>query len=111
MMKTVTALVCMTALAILAGCAKKEAPQAPAEEVEEFVTAPTEAASTAAQPAAPMDRSKAAAGMMALIESSAQCQQYRDELEAKGRIPGSVDELAQIFDRAFKAGCGKKRQQ
>jgi hypothetical protein len=106
-MNRVTALVGITVLAVLAGCAKKEAPQA---QEEDEVTTATQPGPAAAQPEA-KDRSKAAAGMAAYLDPSPQCQQYRDELEAKGRTPGPVDELSAIFVQATKAGCGKKQQQ
>lgn len=106
-MNKVTALVGITVLAVLAGCAKKEAPQAQDDDVS--VAAQAEPA--AAQPEATIDRSKAAASMVIFIDPSPQCQQYRDELEATGRTPGPVDDLNEIFVQASKAGCKKKQQQ
>ena len=48
---------------------------------------------------------------MNFIDPLPRCQQFRDELEAKGRIAGPVDELNEIFVQASKAGCGKQQQQ
>ena len=109
-MNRVTALVGITVLAVMAGCAKKEAP-APQPQDEDDVATSTQPEPAAAQPEATIDRSKAAASMMNFIDPSPQCQQFRDELEAKGKIPGPVDELNEIFVQASKAGCGKKQQQ
>jgi hypothetical protein len=106
-MNRVTALVGITVLAALAGCAKKEAPQAQEDDEVQAAAHPQPAA---AQPAV-KDRSEAAASMAAFIDPSPQCQQYRDELETKGKTPGLVDELSEIFVRASKAGCAKKKQQ
>jgi hypothetical protein len=105
-MNRVTALVGITALAVLAGCAKKEAPQA--QEDGNVTTAGQPL--PAAAPEAKIDMSKAAASMVIFIDPSPQCQQYRDELEAKGRSSGSVDELNEIFVQAAKAGCKKKQK-
>jgi hypothetical protein len=109
-MNRLTALVGISVLAVMAGCAKKEAPQ-----VQEQGDAAT-AAGTAPQPApattSPLakDRSKAAADMVAFIDPSPQCQQYRDQLEALGRTPGPVDDLSPIYVQAHKAGCVIKKQ-
>jgi hypothetical protein len=103
-MNRVNALVAITVMAVMAGCAKKEAPQAQDDDVT------TATQPVPAQPE-PKDRSKAAADMAAYLDPSPQCQQYRDELVAKGSTPGPIDELSEIFVRASKAGCGKKKQQ
>ncbi len=104
-MNRVNALVAITVMAVMAGCAKKEAPQAQEDDDVTTATQPVPA-----QPE-PKDRSKTAADMAAYLDSSPQCQQYRDELEAKGSTPGPIDDLSEIFVRASKAGCGKKKQQ
>jgi hypothetical protein len=105
-MNRVNALLGITVLAVLAGCAKKEAPQAQ----DDDVSVAAQPGGAAAQPEATIDRSKAAASMVIFIDPSPQCQQYREELEAKGRTPGPVDELNEIFVQASKAGCKKKKQ-
>jgi hypothetical protein len=107
-MNRFTALVGITVLAVMAGCAKKEAPQA---QEEDDIAAATQSLPAAAKPEASIDRSKAAGSMVAFVDPSPQCQQYRDELEAKGKTPGPVSELNEIFAQAYKAGCGKKKQQ
>ena len=103
----VTVLAGMTALALMAGCAKQEAPQA---QVDDGATTAAQPAPAPVQPEA-KDRSKAAADMAAYLDPSPQCQQYRDELIAKGNTPGSVDELSEIFVRASTAGCGGGKKQ
>jgi len=107
-MNKLTVLVGMTALALMAGCAKKEAPQAQEEDEVASATA-TQPEPAAAKPVAE-DRSKPAAAMLALMDSSPQCQQYRDQLETMGKTPGSIDELSGVYVQAHKAGCIKKKQ-
>jgi hypothetical protein len=107
-MNRVTVLVGITVLAVLAGCAKKEAPQV--QDEDEARTA-TQSVPAAPKPEPKIDLSKAASEMVALIDPSPQCQQYRDELQAKGTGVGPVDELSEILVQAYKAGCGKKKQQ
>jgi hypothetical protein len=110
MMNKVTALVGVAVLAMLAGCAKQDAP--PAQDDDEDVgAAPTQAQPAGPRPDTQIDRAKTAAGMMVLIDPAPQCQQYRDELEAKGATRGSVNELSEIVVQAHRAGCGKKKQQ
>ncbi len=98
----------ITVLAVLAGCAKKEAPQAQ-EELGVATATATQPEPAAATPLA-KDRTKVAADMVALIDPSPQCQQYRDQLEAIGRTPGPVDDLSPIYVQAHKAGCVIKKQ-
>ncbi len=99
----------ITVLAVLAGCAKKEAPQAQEEEDDVATATATQPEPAAAKPVA-KDRSKVAADMLAFIDPSPQCQQYRDELETLGKTPGPVDELSPIYVQAHKAGCVMKKQ-
>jgi hypothetical protein len=108
MMNRATVLVGITVLAVMAGCAKKQAPQAQEEDEDAGATV-TQAQPAAAQPVV-KERSKAAADMLAFIDPSPQCQQYRDQLETTGKTPGSVDELNKIFAQAYQNGCGKKKQ-
>jgi len=110
-MNRVTVLVGVTVLAVLAGCAKKEAPQAQAQDGDDDVAATTTQVQPAAAKPEVKDQSKAAASMAAFIDPSPGCQKYRDELEAKGKTPVSDDEMSEIFARAYQAGCGKKKQQ
>jgi hypothetical protein len=107
-MNRVTALVGITVLAVLAGCAKKESPQAQEEDGGATATA-TQPEPAAAKPVA-KDRSKAATAMLALMDTSPQCQQYRDQLETMGKTPGVIDELSGIYVQAHTAGCIKKKQ-
>jgi 3-oxoacyl-ACP reductase-like protein len=109
-MNRVTALAGIAVLAMLAGCAKKEAPAAHAQaDEDEDVPAAVQGAPAAAQPEPTVDRNKAAAEMSALIDPAPQCQQYRDQLQAKGSTPGVMDEMNEILVQAYKAGCGKKK--
>lgn len=98
----------ITVLAVLAGCAKKEAPQAQEKDDVAIATA-TQPEPAVAQPVA-KDRSKVAADMVAFIDPAPQCQQYRDQLETLGKTPGPVDELSPIYVQAHKAGCVIKKQ-
>jgi hypothetical protein len=121
-MNRVTALVGITVLAVLAGCAKKEAPQAQAQaqvpaQAQPQVQEDDDVATTTATPPAPeavkplvKDRSKAAADMVAFIDPSPQCQKYRDQLEALGKVPGPIDDLSPIYVQAHQAGCVIKKQ-
>jgi hypothetical protein len=108
-MNKVTVLVGVTVLAVLAGCVKKEAPQAQQEDDEDGGATTTGVQAAPAQPVV-KERSKAAAEMLAFIDPSPQCQQYRDELQTTGSTPGAVDELNEIFAQAYQNGCGKKKQ-
>ena len=108
-MNRVTVLVGIAVLAVMAGCAKKEAPQVQQDD-EDVSAAAVEVQPAPAKPE-PTDRSKAAAGMIASIDPGPQCQVYRDDLEAKGRTPGPVKELSEIFVQAYEAGCGRKEPQ
>jgi hypothetical protein len=106
-MNKVTVLVGVTVLALMAGCAKKEAPQA---QDKGAVTTSTQPVAAAPKPEPKIDLSKAASEMAARIDPSPQCQKYRDELETKGKGVGPVDELSAILVQAYQAGCGKKTQ-
>lgn len=109
-MNRVTALVGIAVLAMLAGCAKKDAPPASAQ-ADEDVPAAVQGAPAAAQPEPTVDRTKAAAEMSALIDPAPQCQQYRDELQSTGSTPGVMEPMNEILVRAYKAGCGKRKDQ
>jgi len=114
-MKKVKVLIGIGVLAVLAGCAKKEAPQVEAavddEDISETATQAAPAPAPVPAPPAPQDRSKAAASMIASIDPGPQCQVYRDELEAKGKTAGPIKELSAIFIQAHDAGCGRNKQQ
>ena len=112
-MKRINALMGVAILAVLAGCAKQEPPAAQAvDEPEETAASATVAASepAVAKPIA-KDRSKAAADMIAFIDPSPQCQQFRDELAALGQTQGSIDDLSGPYVRAYQAGCVMKKHQ
>lgn len=108
-MNRVTVLIGAAVLAALAGCAKKEAPQVQ-EDDEDVAETVTQVQPAPVKPE-PTDRAEAAAGMIASIDPGPQCQIYRDDLEAKGRTPGPIDDLSAIFVQAYEAGCGMKKPQ
>ena len=112
-MNRLNALMGVAILAVLGGCAKPEAP--PAQAVDEPEEAPATTAVVPSEQSAmkPMakDRSKAAADMIAFIDPSPQCQQYRDQLQALGSTEGSIDDLSGPYVAAYKAGCVIKKQQ
>jgi len=95
-------------LAMLAACSKP-APPPPADDDEA-----AHAARAAKQPTPPpVSNEKTAEGMLALIDTAPQCQQYRTRLEEGGKAPPdqvTTDDLSLIVAEAFKAGCTKKRQ-
>lgn len=107
-MNRVNALVAITVMAVMAGCAKKDAAQSPAGE-DDDVPAAVQTAPAATKTPQVVDRTTAAAEMSALIDPAPQCQSYRDELAAKGQTPGLMDEMNAILVQAYKAGCGKKK--
>jgi len=110
-MNRVNALVAITVIAVMAGCAKKEAPPAHPQGEDDDVATAVKQAPEAATSAPIIDRSKSASEMMALIDPAPQCQQYRDALETTGKTRGTMDQLNEILVQAYKAGCGKKKQQ
>jgi len=110
-MNRVNALVAIAVMAVMAGCAKKEAPSAHPQGEDDDVAAAVKQAPEAATAEPIIDRSKSASEMMAMIDPAPQCQQYRDALEATGKARGTMDELNKIIVQAYKAGCGKKKQQ
>jgi hypothetical protein len=103
------ALVGVMTLAILAACSKQAPPQ-PADDEEAAAAARVGKQPT---PAQPVSNEKTAEGMLALIDTAPQCQQYRTRLEEGGKAPPdqvTTDDLSLIVAEAFKAGCTKKRQ-
>lgn len=111
-MKRVNALVGVAVLVLLSGCAKEQAPQAQAVDEPEEATESAAVVAPAPAPARSLakDRSKAAADMIAFIDPSPQCQQFRDELAALGQTEGSIDDLSGPYVRAYQAGCVLKKQ-
>lgn len=107
-MKTATALVGVILLATLAGCSKKESTDEAAAD-----KAPPPAAADALPPR--KTHAEKAAGLMVLIDTSPQCQQFRDQLEAAGKVPDdqelSNDSMSMIVAEAYKAGCSRKPNQ
>ena len=112
-MNRLNALMGVAILAVLGGCAKPEAPPASAVDEPDEATASATVAQPQPTAAPPMakDRSKAAADMIAFIDPSPQCQQFRDELAALGQTQGSIDDLSGPYVRAYQAGCVMKKQQ
>ena len=113
MMNRIKPLMGVAILAVLVGCAKQEAQ--PAQAVDEPDEGTATIAVVPSEPSAtkpmPISRSKAAADMIAFIDPSPQCQQYRDQIEALGRTQGPIDDLSPSYIAAYKAGCVIKKQQ
>jgi hypothetical protein len=109
-----TAFVSLVAIALLCGCAKKpEQPQPPVattDNEEDVGTTMPPGPSAPAEP--PMDRGVKAAGLMQLLDTSPQCQKFRDQLEQAGKVPagspGAVD-MSKIVAQANEAGCARKK--
>jgi hypothetical protein len=100
------ALVGVMTLAMLAACSKQAPP--PADDEAE------PAAREATPPPPPkMSREDMAKGLLDLIDTAPQCQQFRTQLEDGSKAPPeqvSTDDLNRIVAQAYAAGCGKKRE-
>mgnify|MGYP007023835568 CR=1 FL=1 len=108
------ALAGVMALAVLAACSKP-APAPSVEDDEEEV-----AAAAAPQPEPPqpsMGPADYPAKLIPLIDERPECQPFRDELEAAGKVQSSdplpidMNEVNKIVARAGEAGCAKKSEQ
>lgn len=92
------------AVALLAACSKSPDSPAAAGQAE---GQPAQAST----PRPPQTREAKAQGLMALIDTAPQCQEYRQQLEEAGKVPadaaGAVD-LNTIVAAAHAAGCSKK---
>jgi len=99
------------ALAMLVACSKQAPQQPPAEE-----PAATPQVEQAPPPdkAVDYDRAKYVSGVMALIETTPQCEQFRTELDAAGKatdgplMQSDLDRMNKIVGRAMQAGCYHK---
>jgi hypothetical protein len=99
------------ALAMLAACSKQAPSQPPAEAPAakppvEQVPPPDKAVE--------YDRAKFVSGLLALIDATPQCEQFRAELEAAGKatdgplMNSDVDKMNKIVGQAMQAGCYHK---
>ena len=104
------ALVGVMTLAMLAACSKP-APPPPADDDDEAEPA---ARVETPQPEQPrMSREDMSKGLLELIDTAPQCQQFRTQLEEGSKAPPeqvSTDDLNKSVAQAYSAGCGKKRQ-
>jgi hypothetical protein len=102
------------ALAMLAACSKP----APAPSVEDDAEPATAAAAPAPQgPGPSMGPADYPAKLIPLIDERAECQPFRAELEAAGKVqsseplPVDMNEVNKIVARAGEAGCTRKPAQ
>lgn len=101
------ALVGVMTLAMLTACAK-QAPPPPADDDE----AEPPARVDTPPPAPKISREEMTTGLLELIDTAPQCQQFRTQLEEGSKAPPeqvTTDDLNRIVAQAYKAGCGKKR--
>ena len=105
-----SALPAVLALATLVACSK-QAPPPPAE--APAATPPVEQPPPADK-AVDYDRAKFVSGLLGLIDTKPQCEQFRTALEAAGKDTGAplmgseVDRLNKIVGQAMQAGCYHK---
>jgi hypothetical protein len=103
------ALVGVMTLAMLAACSK-QAPPPPAAADDEAETAATTTPLPPPPPA--ISREEMTQGLLELIDTAPQCQQFRTQLEEGSKAPPeqvTTDDLNRIVAQAYGAGCGKKR--
>ena len=99
------------ALAMLVACSKQAPPQPSAE--EPAATPPVEQAPPPDK-AVDYDRAEFVSGLLALIDSKPQCEQFRTELQTAGKDTGGplmrseIDRMNKIVGRAMQAGCYHK---
>ena len=108
------ALAGVMALAMLAACSKPAPAPTAADDEEE------DAAAVAPQPEPPkpsMGPADYPAKLLPLIDERPECQPFRDELEAAGKVestdplPIDMNEVNKIVARAGEAGCTRKPAQ
>ena len=108
------ALAGVMALAVLAACSKPAPAPTVADDEEE------DAAAVAPQPEPPkpsMGPADYPAKLLPLIDERPECQPFRDELGAAGKVQSSdplpidMNEVNKIVARAGEAGCVKKSEQ
>jgi hypothetical protein len=99
------------ALAMLVACSKQAPPQPPTE--APAATPPVEQAPPPDK-AVEYDRAKFVAGLLGLIKTTPQCEQFRTELEVAGKatdgplMSSEVDNMNKIVGQAMQAGCYHK---
>ena len=108
------ALAGVMALAMLAGCSKPAPAPSVADDEEEVAAA----VAPQPEPTKPsMGPADYPAKLMPLIDERPECQPFRDELEAAGKVqstdplPIDMNEVNKIVARAGEAGCVKKAAQ
>jgi hypothetical protein len=99
------------ALAMLVACSKQAPPQPPAEQP---AAAPQVEQAPPPDKAVDYDRAKYVSGLLALIKTEPQCEQFRTELDAAGKatdgplMQSDVDRMNKIVGQAMQAGCYHK---
>ena len=104
----------VVALAMLAACSKP----APAPTVEDDEDEVADVMAPPPEPTGPsMGPADYPAKLLPLIDERPECQPFRDELEAAGKVQSSdplpidMNEVNKIVARAGEAGCVKKSAQ
>jgi hypothetical protein len=99
----------IAALALLAGCSKRAAPEPAAATDEDRVERAAAPQAPVAPPAKPQKSpAEQAATLLKFIDDRPECQQFRAPLEQASAAPaGATVELnmGEIMDQAYKAGC------
>lgn len=98
------------ALSLLAACSKP-APQPAAAVDDDEEAAPRAVVEKPVRQETPEERARQAEGLLTLLDTSPDCQPFRDELQEAGRtgtVP--INDMVQVIGRAGKAGCNKKPQ-
>ena len=99
------------ALAMLVACSKQAPPQPSGEQP---AATPQVEQAPPADKAVEYDRDKFVSGLLALIDTTPQCEQFRTALEAAGKATGGplmrsdVDGMNKIVGQAMQAGCYHK---
>ena len=113
-MKRRLALAGVMALAMLAACSKP----APAPSVEDDQDEPADVVAPRPEPKTPsMGPADYPAKLIPLIDERPECQPFRDELAAAGKVESSdplpidINEVNKIVARAAEAGCVRKSAQ
>jgi hypothetical protein len=98
-------------LAMLVACSKQAPPQ---PSVEQPAATPQVEQAPPPDKAVDYDRAKYVSGLLALIKTTPQCEQFRTELDAAGKatdgplMQSDLDRMNKIVGRAMQAGCYHK---
>jgi hypothetical protein len=106
------ALLGVMALAMLTACSKQAPPQPSAE--EPAAAPPAEQAPPPDKPVE-YDRAKFVSGLLGLVDTAPQCEQFRAQLEAASKetsgplMQSDVDKLNKIAAQSMEAGCYRRK--